>query len=704
MAKNNYYKAKDGQTYVSKEVARQYGVDTNTGLGGPGSQTTSTSSSSSTPSPTAQTYKSYVKTADNDTVYGIGSDGSRKAFSSWDELLGSNQGQAPQIDTVKYIPGSTPAELGLTYNESADDAAIRAAEEKALGIYPTEAPDEAAIRKQTMARFQSEIDMMNKIYAEEKARVSSQYQDMGNRRIGENRALQANSGMLGQVSGEAEKSMLMADNANKLNSAVGEVENDRLLKISAIMREARDASQTDYTNKLAAYKEGAAATVEYLKGRKTAKETAVRNVVKSAILKGLDLTELDLTQLAKSLGVDPQTIKEIYLEEKAAIAAAEAEARQKNSFTLGEGEVRYDGEGNILGVGADKDTRTSSQKEYEYAVSQGYKGSFMDFNTDTDNDGLTPYQKFQATQGLRKELSTNTSSARTVKQQYSLMKETMDRIDRGENTDLNASTQAIIATFNKILDPNSVVREGEYDRTADGQSIIANIEGKLMRLQEGGAGITKESLKEVVELGKLLAESYSSHVEQQNEIIRQNAREFGLDPDLITGDDDPLGILGDESDPLGLGFSNVGADTQQGFIGPLKEGQTLYLKTLGPITGLDGSPLWRHGLDIDLKKGDPVRNAVTGKVLAVAPNGGFGLQVKVKGVDGREYWYSHLDGANVKVGQTIPAGSMLGRGGNSGKTIAMGGGDGSHLDLTVKQNGKYMPPRQIKRLLDNIYV
>jgi len=178
------------------------------------------------------------------------------------------------------------------------------------------------------------------------------------------------------------------------------------------------------------------------------------------------------------------------------------------------------------------DERTSTQKDYEYARSQGFEGSFTEFNKPS-SDGLTPYQKFSATQGLRKELSTNTASARTVQQQYDLMNEAYGRIERGEAKDLNATSQAIISTFNKILDPNSVVREGEYDRTSQGQSLIANIEGKLLKLQQGGAGITKESLKEIVDLGKTLSDSYSAYVQQQNQIIGQNAEAYGLSPELI---------------------------------------------------------------------------------------------------------------------------------------------------------------------------
>jgi murein DD-endopeptidase MepM/ murein hydrolase activator NlpD len=130
----------------------------------------------------------------------------------------------------------------------------------------------------------------------------------------------------------------------------------------------------------------------------------------------------------------------------------------------------------------------------------------------------------------------------------------------------------------------------------------------------------------------------------------------------------------------------------------IKSGGVNILKSLGQITGLDGSPLWKWGLDVDLKIGQPVQTPVGGTVIASAYNGGFGNQVKLRGDDGREYWFSHLS-QGTKPGTRVNAGQVIGLGGNSGNTIPGKGGDGSHLDLTVLENGRYIPPRQVAQLL-----
>ncbi len=148
------------------------------------------------------------------------------------------------------------------------------------------------------------------------------------------------------------------------------------------------------------------------------------------------------------------------------------------------------------------------------------------------------------------------------------------------------------------------------------------------------------------------------------------------------------------SDPLGL-FNPAGNASAS----------TPYLKTLGPITGPNGSSLWEYGLDVDLKVGDPVKSPVSGTVIAAAPNGGFGNQVKIKTPDGKEVWLSHLESGIVKVGQTVQAGQLIGYGGKTGNTIAGPGGDGSHLDITMKDSsGKILSAPQVKSYLDKIYV
>jgi len=106
------------------------------------------------------------------------------------------------------------------------------------------------------------------------------------------------------------------------------------------------------------------------------------------------------------------------------------------------------------------------------------------------------------------------------------------------------------------------------------------------------------------------------------------------------------------------------------------------------------------GVDIANKKGTPIPSFTEGVVTEVRegqtqnPNKpSFGNYVVVKDPQGNLVRYSHLHQSFVKVGEKVNKGFNLGSMGNSGSTYSNSGGDGSHLDLRIKDAfGKYIDP------------
>jgi len=527
---------------------------------GPVRPTASAPAPASTPASTGQTF----------------SFGDGKTYDINGNLVGSRP------NSPSPLPSATPSSLGLTYKETPEEAALRKAEEKRLGQYPKSAPTLKGSIKNQLVRFQAEIDALNRLYAEKKAETTSRVQARGYARVGSNRALQANAGMLGQVSGQAETDKLNYANDEELRQELSAVDLEKTSALNAIMGLASNLGVEEYKAKVAAYSQGLDATIANIKARAESKKSNTASIVQRALAAGIDLsTSPEAQKIADSLGISLETLKQGYRDAKDVF---EQEAQKQNiagqDFALKAGltspyytigNITYDGitrkpvykkvgqeyrrisdgfrfseaqqlfddagissfeELQGLPPAADKFTEVSPGASL-YDSEGNLVSTAPDDGSGSSASGLTPYQQFNATQSLRKELSKNTESSRTIKQQYSLMEEALGRVKRGETKDLNATSQAIISTFNKILDPTSVVREGEYDRTAQGQSLINNIEGKLVRLQQGGAGLTLQSLQEIVNLGKSLSDSYASYAQQQNSIISENARYYGIDPDLV---------------------------------------------------------------------------------------------------------------------------------------------------------------------------
>ena len=93
---------------------------------------------------------------------------------------------------------------------------------------------------------------------------------------------------------------------------------------------------------------------------------------------------------------------------------------------------------------------------------------------------------------------------------------------------------------------------------------------------------------------------------------------------------------------------------------------------------------WAHnhtGLDFAAPMGTPVRSVMAGEVIQAAFEGAYGRQVKVRHADGTVTSYSHMSEFDVSVGDSVQAGSMVGRIGMTGNTT------GPHVHFEVLPGG-----------------
>lgn len=81
----------------------------------------------------------------------------------------------------------------------------------------------------------------------------------------------------------------------------------------------------------------------------------------------------------------------------------------------------------------------------------------------------------------------------------------------------------------KLYDPDSVVREGEYDTIANSQSIPEWLKGQAQRLA-GGGKLTTETKRQIIEQASIRLQGYQSEVEGARRGYGQIASGRGLDP------------------------------------------------------------------------------------------------------------------------------------------------------------------------------
>ena len=104
-----------------------------------------------------------------------------------------------------------------------------------------------------------------------------------------------------------------------------------------------------------------------------------------------------------------------------------------------------------------------------------------------------------------------------------------------------------------------------------------------------------------------------------------------------------------------------------------------------------GRPAMHTGLDFRAATGDPVRATANGKVVSSGWAGGYGRMVEIDHGNGLSTRYGHLSEINVKVGDPIRIGQVIGEVGSTGRST------GPHLHYETRIDGEAVDPQKFLR-------
>lgn len=204
------------------------------------------------------------------------------------------------------------------------------------------------------------------------------------------------------------------------------------------------------------------------------------------------------------------------------------------------------------------ETVPSSLKEFETATGMSptkrgtpeYSKGYTDFLGGRSEATRDPTRLKTLSTNLRKEFNTLQpvkdyknldTKIRSMEAAYAMSKKSGNFV---------AIDQAMISLFNKMTDPQSVVRESEYARTPKNLSVINNVLGKMNKWLKGGAGITQEERDALMAVAREMHTAGKKGFEEVRREYRQYATDYGLDPESVIslGTQEKKGAPEEESD------------------------------------------------------------------------------------------------------------------------------------------------------------
>ena len=218
---------------------------------------------------------------------------------------------------------------------------------------------------------------------------------------------------------------------------------------------------------------------------------------------------------------------------------------------------------------------TDDMSEYHLAQQQGFKGSFIDYQNEvkgsgggwtsvTTNDGVWAVNSKDPTQRYKigDRPDRNEGEGRDFTQEKSLreayvkeakpfsdLRTNYSRIKAANQDNTGASDIAMVYSFMKMLDPTSVVREGEFATAENAGGVPQQIQSMYNRVLDGQR-LSPEVRKEFMQQADRQYQEQFSTYKQIQTTYKNLAQQYELDPAKVAPDLDYGVMPGSGTSPL----------------------------------------------------------------------------------------------------------------------------------------------------------
>ena len=224
------------------------------------------------------------------------------------------------------------------------------------------------------------------------------------------------------------------------------------------------------------------------------------------------------------------------------------------TFTLTPGQTRFDANGNIIAsvVKPGEDPLDELLSPNELVLFNAPAGSTMkDVLGAIPKSTLTGTQKFAEEIKLGKQFEALVGDTRKATVAIDNINASMDEARSAIENDstLNPASQGVLVAFQKLLDPDSVVRESEYSRSGNGQSLWDNMKGTWQKIEQGGAGVTIEEMQAFTDVANVYLKGYENSALKHAKRMQVISERQGLDLKSILTED-MIGLIEKSSKPV----------------------------------------------------------------------------------------------------------------------------------------------------------
>lgn len=488
-------------------------------------------------------------------------------------VLGPNPSATDKavVNAALPVPGSA-ASAGILAAQPGDVERQRAID-NLLRINQAQAdqsvnPDQ--IYQDQLRQFQEQINASNAVYNDmlNKARVE------GQGRVESAQFAQGRYGQIGSGTGASQISSI-----NQANAGVEQgIQAQRLAEIASILSQVRNTSKAELEAKTAAKRQGAEALVNYytVEAPKFRANKAA-TLARALLAKGLDINTLSQQDLLES-GLTLDELLSAYRTEELSQAKIQAEVEKlkkeaagtdDEGFTLSAGQARYvlnpeTGEYELaasVDPKVDEPDLPASAKEYNFAVSQGYTGSYQDYQNEDANRKRTVVNNIAQGSNL------NTKEAAVFnslvdKYSKSPLVAANDRaitlkssINSLRNDPKNSANQvAFIYSLIQALDTyQSAVREGEIGLVSSTQGIsdkISNLPAKI----QGGSIMSTDTVNRYLKVAEDVTAAIQAGADAKARAFQAqaniNSADVGEAFSAYTGT--AQGTTSSSNDPMGI--------------------------------------------------------------------------------------------------------------------------------------------------------